>query len=472
MQKNRLEFLLTMTNIKFLFPLLIGFLLLSACSKEKSVSLEGSLANCTDDSLRVYTLVGSDLVQVSAGPLNGGSFSFDAKLPSDGFYWIGVSQRDIRSAVLVAGEKVKLDGQCGALQQAEVQSVSNDLYARLSQQMQLDQQRYDGMYRQMMTTGYVDENMSGQSQQLYGKMKGVIDSLQKADSPIGHALALNISSSPFDPANSLYSSPLEHYVAEYLPLAQLKNPIYAHIPMLGEHAGQFTLLLSQAFPEDQSKFETYLDKFLQRIPGNTVTHRNVTARVIGMLEQARSASYAKYAQPYIAAYPADRNSQRMQQVIPAITQYIRQKAAADALFAEGNTPPDITLPSPKGKEISLSDLKGKIVMIDFWASWCGPCRRENPHVKKLYAQYKSKGFEIFGVSLDNDRGRWLQAIDEDGLEWVHVSDLKKWQSVAAQAYQVSSIPQTFLLDREGRIIGRGLRGASLEQKLREVFEES
>jgi peroxiredoxin len=191
-----------------------------------------------------------------------------------------------------------------------------------------------------------------------------------------------------------------------------------------------------------------------------------------MLEQTRSTSYAKYAQPYINAYPTDRNSQRMRQVIPAIDQYLKQKAIADAKFAPGMTPPEIELPSPAGDNLKLSDLKGKVVLIDFWASWCGPCRKENPNVKKLYSKYNRKGFEIFGVSLDSDKARWVKAINDDGLEWLHVSDLRKWQSVAAKEYSVSAIPQTFLIDRDGTIIARGLRGAALESKLAEVFGES
>lgn len=452
---------------------LISLLLLAGCSGPKGVKLEGSLTNCAADSIRVYTLVGSDLKSVAAGPLNNWSFSFDAAIPADGFYWVGINPRDIRTAVLVQGESLQMSGQCGALQGASItNSPVNDSYNQLAQQFQLDKQRYDGMYRQLMTGRPADANFLGQLEGLYNKMKGIVDSLQKQDSPVGKAMALQVSSTPFDPETSLYNNPVEHYAGNYLPLADLSDADYAYIPMLGETAGQFALLMSQAFSEDKAKFETYLDKLMDRIPDKSVAHRNATARVIGMLEQARSQSYAKYAQPYINNYPADRNAQRMKQVIPAIEQFLEQKAIADAKFAPGQTPPEITLPTPSGKELSLSDLQGKVVLIDFWASWCGPCRKENPNVKRLYEQYKNKGFEIFGVSLDSDKGRWVQAIEQDGLEWLHVSDLRKWQSVAAQDYAVSAIPQTFLLDRDGTIIARGLRGAALEQKLAEIFGES
>jgi thiol-disulfide isomerase/thioredoxin len=138
---------------------------------------------------------------------------------------------------------------------------------------------------------------------------------------------------------------------------------------------------------------------------------------------------------------------------------------------EGAMAPEIKLATPAGPDLALSSLRGKYVLIDFWASWCGPCRRENPNVVKTYAAYKDKGFEIFGVSLDQDRAAWLKAIETDKLVWKHVSDLKYWSSAGAQAYQVNSIPQTFLLYREGRIIAKGLRGAALDQYLAQLFKD-
>lgn len=137
---------------------------------------------------------------------------------------------------------------------------------------------------------------------------------------------------------------------------------------------------------------------------------------------------------------------------------------------EGAEAPDIELQSPEGEVVKLSSLRGKIVLIDFWASWCGPCRRENPNVVKLYNRYKDKGFEIYGVSLDNNAEKWKAAIAKDGLTWYHVSDLKGWKSSAAQLYRVNAIPQTFLIDKEGKIIKAGLRGAALEQALASLLD--
>ncbi|MBW3545870.1 MAG: TlpA family protein disulfide reductase, partial [Bacteroidetes bacterium] len=135
----------------------------------------------------------------------------------------------------------------------------------------------------------------------------------------------------------------------------------------------------------------------------------------------------------------------------------------------GQLAPDIVLPNPQGETKKLSELRGNIVMIDFWAAWCGPCRRENPNVVRLYNKYHDKGFEIYGVSLDRSKDDWIKAIEKDGLTWTQVSDLSYFNSEAAQTYGITSIPATVLLDKEGKIIARNLRGQALEDKLEEIF---
>ncbi len=135
----------------------------------------------------------------------------------------------------------------------------------------------------------------------------------------------------------------------------------------------------------------------------------------------------------------------------------------------GSVAPDFSQSTPEGGSMALSDLRGKVVLIDFWASWCRPCRIENPNVKRVYQRFQGKGFEILGVSLDRDHESWVKAIKDDGLPWKHVSDLGFWNNAAAQQYGVSSIPYTVLVGRDGTIIGKGLRGPELEAKLAEVL---
>ncbi|MEL6922980.1 MAG: TlpA disulfide reductase family protein, partial [Bacteroidota bacterium] len=147
-------------------------------------------------------------------------------------------------------------------------------------------------------------------------------------------------------------------------------------------------------------------------------------------------------------------------------------AAANDPIQIGKIPPNIQLTDPEGKTYSLDQLKGKVVLLDFWASWCGPCRRENPNVVRVYDKYNKEGFEVFSVSLDKQNGkqRWVNAIEKDNLKWpYHVSDLQGWNSAPAKEYKVSSIPRTFLLDRDGKIAEMNPRGPALEKAVKKLL---
>lgn len=151
-----------------------------------------------------------------------------------------------------------------------------------------------------------------------------------------------------------------------------------------------------------------------------------------------------------------------------VSDLISKVEAAEKL-AIGAPAPEISLPSPSGEIVSLSSLKGKYVLIDFWAAWCKPCRAENPNVIRVYEEYAGENFEILGVSLDKNKESWVKAIEQDGLPWLHVSDLQYFNSEAARTYQISAIPATYLIGPDGTIVAKGLRGSSLEAKLREIF---
>ena len=144
----------------------------------------------------------------------------------------------------------------------------------------------------------------------------------------------------------------------------------------------------------------------------------------------------------------------------------------------GNKAPEISAKTPDEAVLKLSSLKGKVVLIDFWASWCGPCRRENPNVVAVYNAYNNKnfkcgeGFEIFSVSLDNNKAAWKKAIEKDQLTWSsHVCDYKGWYGEAATVYELEAIPMNFLIDKDGVIIAKNLRGAALENKIKELVAE-
>jgi thiol-disulfide isomerase/thioredoxin len=185
---------------------------------------------------------------------------------------------------------------------------------------------------------------------------------------------------------------------------------------------------------------------------------------IDILKTVTAAFDAKYKSSPMAANMAMQTAE----IERAYNEYHTSKASAKEM--ENMDAPEISLNKADGKILNLSSLRGKVVLIDFWASWCGPCRKENPNVVRLYNKFKDKGFTVYSVSLDNDINAWKQAIQSDGLVWPnHVSDLLGWKSPVVQTYGFNGIPYTVLIDKNGKILGVGLRGQELEQKLNEVL---
>jgi peroxiredoxin len=176
----------------------------------------------------------------------------------------------------------------------------------------------------------------------------------------------------------------------------------------------------------------------------------------------------------------DIDPSRVEPLFNSLSASVRAWPSARALKARielakktaiGNYAMDFTQNDTSGRPVSLSSFRGKYVLIDFWASWCGPCRRENPNVVKVFNKFKDKNFTILSVSLDmpNARDKWLYAIHKDGLTWTHVSDLKYWDNAVAKKYGINAIPQNLLLDPKGKIIAKNLRGEDLDMKLTEIL---
>lgn len=225
-----------------------------------------------------------------------------------------------------------------------------------------------------------------------------------------------------------------------------------------------------------SEINAYTKEFIDNNMGSLVTLITLYQQVapnVYVLDPVKDIKYfMKVDSALTKRYPSSEPVQALHEQVAALTESL-EMAGGKALFLDpGTEAPEITLPSPDGKMISLSSTRGDIVLLDFWAAWCPPCRQENPNLVKAYDMYRDKGFQIFQVSLDRTREAWLSGIKEDNLErWIHVSDLKYWNSSVVSQYRIESIPHNLLLDRDGKIIALDLRGPQLQAKLAELFRQ-
>jgi len=276
----------------------------------------------------------------------------------------------------------------------------------------------------------------------------------------GNLLDLYMSYDVSGSEGSLQLRELDRYLRRNYEESDSLRQVFAQL-RTATNSDSLVAVLEPQFNAKQADKVKFIYGFIDRHKGSLVTLSALQA----LNPQEHPEKLEEVAEALSASMPGSAYVKEFQ----ARVADIRAQQQAAQRTSIGGLAPEIAVNDPDGNPIKLSDLRGKVVLIDFWAAWCKPCRMENPNVVRMYKRFKAKGFEIFGVSLDRDRDAWLRAIADDGLTWKHGSELRFWQSSFVPTYNLEGIPMTYLVDAEGRIIAKGLRGAELERKLEEVL---
>ena len=436
--------------------------------KTPVVSLVCRLTNvpASADTLRLYEYMGlaKRVVARATRRLPDSAYVFTLPMARPRFYGVGFYENSTAKVLLGEEPKVTLWANVQFLEMARTSdSPANKLVERMQKDVagfQFNSLQAREAVNQAYTNGSSKTVAAEYVNRLTKSKTRYLDSLQAANPLLWRVAALYITPD-FKPDARGLAGQSEFVGKNFFGNADLTDKAYAEIPDVFEAGERYAkALLEMGTPDEQ--FKQVADAQLAKFDAKSRLHRILLGGIINGLKTAKSPLFPFYATQYLNLYRSESYGE-----IGPLEFELRKTGA----YMTGAEAADLAGMTPDSTNYSLRQMRGKIVLVDFWASWCGPCRRENPTVIAAYNKYKDKGFDVLGVSLDRDMASWKKAIAQDGLPWHHISDLRGWQSQHAQLYSINSIPATVLVDKQGKIIARNLRGEELGAKLRELFGE-
>lgn len=401
----------------------------------------------------LYEYVGNFTLLVDSAAITKGKATFNSKKSHKrGFYFLGTNNQE--GFNFIWGNEsfqISLDPKDIKGKREITGSEENKLFGMLTQ-ANVQMNAIDAEAKQLQAPGPLDQDKVKLRMQV---LQAQYDSINQAQQTFKAQMLAQKEKYFFAKMLSIFSVAEEVGKEQFFSNPEFTDPEYTRGDMLNN---KIMLFLQKYADSDPSKYEDLGKWLISKTPAKS-PNRLQFVMTLGIIHVQATQEFPVYAEKVLKEEFGE---------MRLVKDFLAGMPKSEP--REGEEAPNISGLASDGSVLELKSLRGKYVLLDFWASWCGPCRMENPNVVKLYQYFKDKGFTIYSVSLDNNKANWLGAIAKDGLEWPHhVSDLKGWQSEYAAQYKVRGIPMTFLLDKNGKIIAKNLRGPALAQKLQELM---